>query len=59
MECGQCDAFEFALKTASARYANLLRVKSPKKGQELVSARNAYKLAKDALRIHREGHSKP
>jgi hypothetical protein len=52
MKCGECDAFEFALKTTSARYAALLRVKSPKKGPEVVSARNAFKTAKEALRVH-------
>jgi hypothetical protein len=56
MKCGQCDAFEFALKTASAQYADLLRVKFQKKGLEVVSARRDYKVAKEALRVHRESH---
>jgi hypothetical protein len=57
MECGQCDAFEFAIKTASARYAALLRVrKFQKLGPEVMSERRDYKMAKEAFRIHLEGH---
>jgi len=59
MKCGRCDAFEFALKTASARYATLLRVpKFQKLGPEVNSARRDYKMAKEALRVHKEGHAK-
>jgi hypothetical protein len=59
MKCGQCDEFEFALKAASARYAALLRVpKFQTRGAEVVSARNEFKMAKEALRVHKEGHRK-
>jgi hypothetical protein len=59
MKCGQCDAFEFALKTASAWYVALLRVpKSQKLEPGVISARRDYKVAKEALRVHLEGHNR-
>jgi hypothetical protein len=69
MKCAQCGAFESAFKAAGIRYAaatykldektnaTLLRNASYlKMEREAASARLDYKMAKEALRVHREGH---
>lgn len=72
MACDQCGAFESAFKAAEARYASatfqleekiattLLRDEAfLKLEREAKSARIDYKMAREALRVHREGHQKP
>jgi hypothetical protein len=71
MKCAQCGAFEFAFKAAGIRFAaatykleektnaTLLRdVTFLKLEAEAKSARSDYKMAREALRVHRKGHEK-
>ena len=71
MRCDQCEAFESAFKAAGVRYAAATyafeeRIKaSPLRDEEFlklereaVASRLHYKMAREALRVHREGHSR-
>ena len=71
MKCDQCAAFESAFKTAGVRYAAatytfeerinaspLRDAKSLTLEREAVASRLDYKLAREALRVHCEGHSR-
>ena len=69
MKCAQCGAFESAFKAASFRYAAASLALGEKIGATLLrdadflelereaeSAKLDYKMAKEALRVHRAGH---
>jgi hypothetical protein len=71
MKCDQCGAFESAFKDARVRFAattynleekiaaSVLRDdKFLNLEREVPFARLDYKMAKEALRVHREGHKK-
>ena len=72
MKCAQCAAFESAFEAAGIRYAaanhnleekiNATLVQGEeflKLEREAKSARSDYRMAREALRVHREGHPKP
>ena len=69
MKCAECGAFESAFKAAGVRFAaatykleeraSLLRDATALRLQrEVKASRLDYKMAKEALRVHREGHKK-
>ena len=69
MPCAECAAFEAAFKAAGVRFAaatykleeraTLLRDATALRLQrELKAARLDYKMARKALRVHRDGHKK-
>ena len=60
MKCAECVAFESAFKAAGIKYAELLRDATFRKlAPEAIAARDDYKMSKEDLRVHREGHKKP